>query len=92
MSESLEAACGQFEQVILGQMLRTAGIARHHEPISTDDDDHNDDERGDDSSDSASSEDAFSQLITQSLAGAIERAGGIGLKSSLAAALEGRKP
>ena len=86
MSESLEAACGQFEQVILGQMLRTAGIARH-EPIAADDDEHDDD-----SSDVASSDDAFSQLVTQSLAGAIERAGGLGLKSSLAAALEGRKP
>lgn len=86
MSESLEAACGQFEQVILGQMLRTAGIARHDKPISA-----NDDEGDDDSSSSASTDDAFSQLVTQSLAGAIERVGGMGLRSSLIAALEGRK-
>lgn len=87
MSESLEAACGQFEQIILGQMLRTAGIGRHDKPISADDDGCDGD-----SSDSTSSDDAFSQLVTRSLAGAIERAGGIGLRSSLAAALEGHKP
>jgi len=86
VSESLEAACGQFEQVILGQMLRTAGIARHDRPIS-----ENVDESDDDPSASDSSDDAFSQLVTQSLAGAIERAGGIGLKSALTDALEGRK-
>lgn len=87
MSESLDAACGQFEQVILGQMLHTAGIGRHESPPASDDD----------ASDcstptSPAGDDAFSQLIIQSLAGAIERAGGIGLKSSLVDALEGRKP
>jgi hypothetical protein len=86
VSESLEAACGQFEQVILGQMLRTAGIARQDKPTSEND------EADDDSPEPASGDDAFSQLVTQSLAGAIERAGGIGLKSSLIGALERRKP
>ena len=86
MSESLDAACGQFEQVILGQMLYTAGVGRHESPLPSDDD----------ASDcgtptSPAGDDAFSQLVVQSLAGAIERAGGIGLKSSLVDALDGRK-
>lgn len=86
MSESLDAACGQFEQMILGQMLRTAGIGRHAAP-STSDDTPEDPTLG-----SSSGEDAFSQLVVQSLAGAIERAGGIGLKRSLVDALDGRTP
>lgn len=87
MSESLDAACGQFEQVILGQMLHTAGIGRHESPPVDDDD------AADDSAPpSPAGDDAFSQLVVQSLAGAIERAGGIGLKSSLVDALEGHKP
>ncbi|HET9342451.1 MAG TPA: hypothetical protein VFO25_06030 [Candidatus Eremiobacteraceae bacterium] len=86
MSESLDATCGQFEQVILGQMLHTAGIGRHESPPASDDDtaDYG-------TTASPEGDDAFSQLIVQSLAGAIERAGGIGLKSSLMDALEGRK-
>jgi hypothetical protein len=87
VSESLESACGQFEQVILGQMLRTAGIARHETPAAKDDD-----ASDDSASMSPTGDDAFSQLVVQSLAGAIERAGGIGLKSSLVDALEGHKP
>ena len=80
MNESLEAACGRFEQVILGQMLRTAGIGR-----TTSDDGDDDDARS-----AQSGDDAFSQLVVQSLAGAIERAGGIGLRPALVAAFEGR--
>ena len=87
MSESLDAACGQFEQVILGQMLHTAGIGRHESPPASDDD-----MTDDGAPPSPAGDDAFSQLVVQSLAGAIERAGGIGLKSSLIDALEGRKP
>lgn len=85
MSESLEAACGQFEQVILAQMLRAADIGRNDD-LSTA---SGDDEVDDAAARSSSGDDAFSQLVVQSLAGAIERAGGIGLRSSLAAAFEG---
>jgi len=88
VSESLDAACGQFEQVILGQMLRTAGIARRDPPASAGGDDAADDNP----SDSPAGDDAFSQLVTQSLAGAIERAGGVGLKTSLVADLDRPKP
>ena len=86
MSESLEAACGQFEQVILAQMLRTAGIGRSGvaDPSADPDVDGDDDDAGR----SSASDDAFSQLVTQSLAGAVERAGGIGLKADLLAAAE----
>jgi len=87
VSESLDAACGQFEQVILGLMLRTAGIGRH-EALPASDDDASDDC----TPASPAGDDAFSQLVVQSLAGAIERAGGIGLKRSLVDALDGRKP
>jgi hypothetical protein len=87
VSESLDAACGQFEQVILGQMLRTAGIGQHASATASGDD------SGDDvTAESPAGDDAFSQLVVRSLAAAIERAGGVGLKSSLIAALEGRKP
>ena len=88
MSESLDAACGQFEQIILAQMLRTAGIGRHDASSAAIEDDAGDGF----TAESPSGDDAFSQLVVQSLAGAIERAGGIGLKPSLVAALEGRKP
>ena len=74
MSESLNAACGQFEQIILAQMLRTAGIGR-----TTSDDAENGD-------------DAFSQLVVVSLASAVERAGGLGLGSSLAKSVERGRP
>ena len=87
MSESLDAACGQFEQVILGQMLHTAGIGKHEAPPANDDDASDGGTQA-----SPAGDDAFSQLVVQSLAGAIERAGGIGLKSSLVDALEGYKP
>ena len=87
MNESLEAACGQFEQVILGQMLSTAGIGRHEAPAAGDADASDGDTPA-----SPAGDDAFSQLVVQSLAGAIERAGGIGLKSSLVDALEGHEP
>jgi len=87
VSESLDAACGQFEQVILGQMLRTAGMGRLEAPPASDDD------LSDGSMPaSPAGDEAFSQLVVQSLAGAIERAGGIGLKSSLLDALEGHRP
>ena len=87
MSESLDAACGQFEQIILGQMLQTAGMGRPQSPEASDDD-----AADGGTPTSPAGDDAFSQLVTQSLAGAIERAGGIGLKASLIDALEEHKP
>lgn len=86
MSESLAAACGQFEQVILTGMLRAAGIGRDagsDEASVADDDDSEAAKR--------SGDDAFSQLVVESLAGAVERAGGIGLRPALLAALERAK-
>ncbi len=79
MSDSLDAACAQFEQVMIGQMLRTAAFAS---PAET----------GDDSEDDSGGagigrQTAFDQLMTQALSAAIERAGGIGLRHRLATAL-----
>lgn len=79
MRESLAAACGQFEQSILAQMLQTAFgsvNARCQENV--------DDDVG---STAGASQNAFSQLIAQALASAIERAGGIGLRQTLLHAL-----
>lgn len=80
VNESLAAACGQFEQTILTTMLASAGVNR---PRSTQDAD-------DDGAFAASAEsaDAFAQLIAQALASAVERAGGLGLRAHLLAALK----
>jgi Rod binding domain-containing protein len=80
MRESLSAACGQFEQVILAQMLRTAGIGTMR-TIQTGD--------ADDSGDRAGGE-AYEQLFVQALASALERAGGIGLQRALRSAFAGK--
>ena len=79
MNESLRAACGQFEQLLVGQMLRTADTSGRF--------------RIDEDEDAASQQDdrsAFDQLLEQALSLALERAGGIGLSRSLFAALRGR--
>ena len=78
MRESLAAACGQFEQVILADMLRTAGIGKSGAVGS--------DDTGADSDatvDARSGDDAFQQLVVQALSGALESAGGIGLQRAL---------
>ena len=82
MNESLAAACGQFEQVMLGEMLRSAEFVRSRS--------HDVDEDADPPFGSADTNDAFAQLLTQALAAAVERAGGIGLRARLASALGGR--
>ena len=92
MSDSLDAACGQFEQIIIGQMLRTAGFGSPCAALSSSGDGAADAGADDAFEDSPGGSDAFSQLIVQSLANAIERAGGIGLRRSLFAALaKGRR-
>ena len=80
MRESLAAANRQFEQVILADMLRTAGLGKRV-TLDSDDDAHDDD--GAFADQSGRSDDAFGQLIVQALSGAIERAGGIGLQRAL---------
>jgi hypothetical protein len=82
MSESLDAACGEFEQVILSTMLRTAGVGRVSNVSSNGDDDE---------AEPHAVSDAFQQLVVQALSGAIERAGGIGLRRALASALTAHK-
>jgi len=82
MRESLAAACGQFEQVILADMLRTAGVGKSA-ASNADDDGSGDGER----LSTTSSDDAFQQLVVQALSGALERAGGIGLQGALRSAL-----
>ena len=77
MSESLAAACGQFEQVILADMLRSAGLGK---PVEVDLD-------AADGSEQSAGDDAVRQLFVQALSGALERAGGFGLRRSLSAAL-----
>ena len=77
MSESLDAACARFEQLILAQMLRTAGLGRSSATNETD---------GDASANASASDDAAQQLFVQALSGALERAGGIGLRRELDAA------
>jgi hypothetical protein len=79
MRESLAAACGQFEQVILADMLRTAGIGKSG-AIGSDDADTTDEDA---TVDARSSDDAFQQLVVQALSGALESAGGIGLQRAL---------
>ena len=87
MNESLAAACGQFEQVMVAGMLRSASFARP--PVA----DQDDDADGDSAAFGANpSSDAFTQLMTQALANAVERAGGIGLRAHLIAALARSKP
>jgi hypothetical protein len=76
MRESLAAACGQFEQVILADMLRTAGIGKSG-AVGGDDTDAAD---GGASANARSGDDAFQQLVAQALSGALESAGGIGLQ------------
>ena len=87
MSDSLDAACGQFEQIIIGQMLRTAGFGGSPYAKAAGVEDAAADDADDTFDDRSCSGDAFSQLVVQALANAIERAGGIGLRRSLAAAL-----
>jgi len=84
MSESLAAACGQFEQVILADMLRTAGIGKSA-AVSIDEDD-------DETPATPASDDAFQQLVVQALSGALERAGGIGLQNALRSSLTDARP
>ena len=84
MSESLAAACGQFEQVILADMLRTAGIGKSA-AVSIDEDD-------DEIPATPASDDAFQQLVVQALSGALERAGGIGLQNALRSSLTDARP
>jgi hypothetical protein len=83
MSESLEAACGEFEQVILATMLRTAGVGRVRDMSSN---------GNDDDAEPHAVSDAFQQLVVQALSGAIERAGGIGMRRALASALNPHTP
>jgi hypothetical protein len=79
MNESLASACGEFEQFLLAGMLRSAGIGR---PVETD----GGSEAGFAFASSGESE-AVSQLFVQALAGALERAGGIGIARGLQSAL-----
>jgi hypothetical protein len=79
MNESLAAACGEFEQVLLAGMLRSASFARPPAAESTED--------GDDVPVGGGSSDAFAELMTQAIATAVERAGGVGLRANLVAAL-----
>ena len=79
MADSLAAACGQFEQLMLAQMLRTASSIGRAEEQDPEDDDF---------APSGAGDDAFAQLMAQALASSVERAGGIGLKQRLLAALE----
>ena len=79
MNESLAAACGQFEQSILTTMLTSANIGR----TSQEDPDDADAPFAQ----SGERRDAFAQLVAQSLAQAVERAGGLGLRAHLLAAL-----
>lgn len=83
MSESLQAACGEFEQIIIAQMLRSAGFGRGSDVTS--------DDGGNVSADSVAGNDAVQQLFVQALSGALERAGGIGLQRSLYAAMAAGK-
>lgn len=77
MNESLASACGEFEQFLLAGMLRSARVGR---PIESQDD--SDAGIG---SDTSAQSDAVSQLFVQALAGALERAGGIGIARNLGA-------
>lgn len=80
MDDRLSAACGAFEQQVISGFLRpTTGTKAADDAPTTDDDD---------ASGRDETADAFSQLVTQALAGAIERAGGIGLRASLVHALD----
>jgi hypothetical protein len=85
MNESLAAACGEFEQVVLAGMLRSAAFGGNAKIDTSDDDDA-------DRTEPSATTDAFSQLMTQALAGAVERAGGIGLRANLLKALERERP
>ena len=82
VNESLAAACGQFEQTILSSMLASAGVSRSRSTQDADDDDEGA------FAAPAESADAFAQLVAQALASAVERAGGLGLRAHLLAALK----
>jgi hypothetical protein len=79
MNESLASACSEFEQFLLAGMLRSAGFGR---PIEMD----GGTEPGSAFASSGESE-AVAQLFVQALAGALERAGGIGVARGLQSAL-----
>jgi hypothetical protein len=88
MRESLAAACGRFEQFILADMLRTAGIGKSGDVTGDDAGAENDDAIVS----ARSSDDAFQQLVVQALSGALESAGGIGLRRTLLDALKDARP
>lgn len=88
MRESLAAACGQFEQVILADMLRTAGIGKSG-AVDSDGTDATDEDA---TAGARSGDDAFQQLVVQALSGALESAGGIGLRRALRDDLAEKRP
>jgi len=82
MNESLMAAAGQFEQVLLAEMFASASFTATP-PAELDGDEGSDDAFGE-HDDGAG---GFAQLMSQALASAVERAGGIGIRDHIASAL-----
>jgi hypothetical protein len=85
MNESLAAACNEFEQILLAGMLRCAGAGRvFTQPLDASD------ESGDAAQTDGRSS-AYDELFIRALAGAVERAGGIGIAATLRSALGNRQ-
>ena len=89
MRDGLQAACGQFEQIMLAQMLRTAGIG--NAATLTFDESDDGDGPSDGGTQTQTGRDAFAQLVVQALSGALERAGGVGIRKILTAALSDKR-
>jgi len=88
MRDGLQAACGQFEQIMLAQMLRTAGIGN---AVTLKLDEPDADGAGDGEPEVQVGGDAFAQLVVQALSGALESAGGIGIRKMLTATLSDKR-
>lgn len=78
MTADVASLCGQFEGILVRQLLTSAGVGRSS--ISASEDDGTADAAGD----------TMQSLFVESLAGAIERGGGIGLGAALQNSLGSR--
>lgn len=88
MKESLIEACSEFEQLLLAGMLRSAAGSI----ASTAKSDAEDTAESGFAAMPREESEGYTQLFAQALAGAIERAGGVGVARMLATAAGGPRP
>ncbi|MDQ2817100.1 MAG: hypothetical protein M3T49_02655 [Candidatus Eremiobacteraeota bacterium] len=81
MTADVASLCGQFEGILVRQLLTSAGVGRSSISASED---------GWDDGTADAAGDTMQSLFVESLAGAIERGGGIGLGAALQNSLGSR--